>query len=175
MLFDLKQASITINYTYEVYDTNNTLDDLTDDSINDVASSFILNFIRADQSGTVSGNAVNTLINEEYPSLVANALDTGDNAARIFLKGAAGTTAKVNLFEPQDGGMDIINEIKQQNWVINEANLVFHVDRDAIMGDNIAPPRIYLYNRETGRPIFNPLTELSTAESLFGRFLNFNG
>jgi hypothetical protein len=176
LLFDLRQANITISYTYDRYDTNNTVGDTADDGIIEVEANYTLSFLRqANATSPINGNAVNTFNNEAYPAEIANALGSGENAPRIYVKGGAGATAQISLFEPQAGGMEIINEIKANNWVINEANLVFYIDQEALAGQVIEPPRLYLYNQDNNQPLYNPFTEQSVAESLFGRFLNYDG
>lgn len=173
MLLDLSQASITLTYTHDYYNTNSTTDDTTDDSIDTLEKDFIINLVT--NSGA-TGNAVNTLVNDEYPASVLENLDTGVNASRIFLKGGSGIFAQINLFE-QENGLSVISQIQEENWIINEANLVFYIDRDALdMVDGVVePPRLYLYNAETFFPLYNSITETSESESLFGRFLNYDG
>ena len=122
----------------------------------------------------IQGNAVNTFINEAYPAGVLDQLNTGTNASRIYLKGGAGTFAEIKLFD-QNNGEDIINQIKANNWIINEANLVFYVDREIVPDNTQEPPRLYLYNAETNQPIYDPATEISSANTAFGLFLNYDG
>jgi hypothetical protein len=80
------------------------------------------------------------------------------------------------LFDPNNGE-DILNQIKASNWIINEANLVLYVDRDALnaAGTEYEPPRLYLYNAETNRPFYNAATENSVAETALGLYLNYDG
>jgi hypothetical protein len=176
LLFDLRQANITITYTYDRYNINGTTSDTSDDTVDEEEVNFVLSFLRQPNPvSPITGNAVNTFKNESYPAELMNALDNGENAARVYVKGGAGTIAQLILFEPQEGGMDIINQIKENNWVINEANLVFYIDQERLNGQVIEPPRLYLYNQDNNLPLYNPQTEQSVAESLFGRFLNYDG
>ena len=94
----------------------------------------------------------------------------------MYLKGGSGSFAEIKLFD-ENNGEDILNQIKANNWIINEANLVFYVDRDALdaAGATYEPERLYLYNAETNRPLYNPETENSVAETAFGLFLNYDG
>ncbi len=106
--------------------------------------------------GAISGNAVNTFINEAYPTQVADQLDTDENASRIFLKGGAGSYAEIKLFDANNGEA-ALSDIRKKNWVINEANLVFYVDRNALdaVGGTTEPSRIYLYDPRTNRPLYS--------------------
>ncbi|HDZ05263.1 hypothetical protein LCGC14_0069040 [marine sediment metagenome] len=178
VMFDLKSANVTMTYSYTNYDTNSTVDDTSDDNPNNILEKdFTFSFLSAVTTG-VSGNAVNTLITENYGPQVLQALDNGENASRLYLKGGPGTYAEINLFE-EDGGESVVEQIRSQNWVINEANLIFFIDRDQLdaAGSAIEPPRLYLYNTENKFPLINTLTEQTDLESasLFGAYLNFDG
>ncbi|MFS4415894.1 DUF4270 domain-containing protein [Maribacter sp. 2307ULW6-5] len=178
MLFDLNAANITVSYTYNRYNNNGTADDLTDDTVDEIPRDYQLRFlVRNPQTRAVTGNAVNTFGNQAYPADIANALDNGENASRIYLKGGAGTVAKINLFEPVDGGQDLINEIKNNNWIVNEAHLIFYVDQNTLNGQTVEPPRLHLYNADTGAPLINPSKEQNNTEApaLFGSFLGYDG
>ncbi len=156
-LLDLTEANITITYEYDDYDPE------TDETVT-AEKDFVLNFLESSQAG-IFGNAVNIFENEMLPPEIENALDTGENASRIYVKGG-NTLAEVRLFdEVENGGSAIINQIKQNNWVINEANLVFYVDREALGTSVVEPPRLYLYNAETNRPLFDSSNEDITANS----------
>ncbi|MGB2758409.1 MAG: DUF4270 family protein, partial [Maribacter stanieri] len=178
VMFDLKSANITMTYSYDNYDTNGTIDDTSDDNPNNILEKdFTFSFLSTVATG-VSGNAVNTLITENYGPQVLQALDNGENASRLYLKGGPGTYAEIKLFE-EDGGESVVEQIRSQNWVINEANLIFYIDRDQLdaAGSAIEPPRLYLYNTENKFPLINTLTEQTDLESssLFGAYLNFDG
>ena len=122
---------------------------------------------------TTSGNAVNTFVNEAYPAEITNALDAPEinNAARIYVKGGAGTFAEIQLFDSEEE----INLIKANNWVINEAHLIFYVDQNAIGTLGLEPPRLNLFNAETNRPLYNSATEINETDSALGAFLNYDG
>ena len=99
VMFDLKSANITMTYSYDNYDTNGTIDDTSDDNPNNILEKdFTFSFLSTVATG-VSGNAVNTLITENYGPQVLQALDNGENASRLYLKGGPGTYAEINLFE----------------------------------------------------------------------------
>lgn len=172
VLLDITQARIDLTYTYDAYNTNGTTDDLTDDTIDMLEGDYSIGFI----TGLSNGNAVNTFVDEAYPTAITERLNTGANADRIYLKGGSGIFAEIDLFE-SGNRTSIINEIQAQNWIINEANLVFYIDREQLdmAGGVIEPPRLYLYETETNTPLYNPATEQSTAQTLLGAFLNYDG
>ncbi|WP_127137325.1 DUF4270 family protein [Flagellimonas oceanensis] len=158
-LLDLTQANITITYEYDDYDSEA-------DEIVTAERDFVLSFLSGNAQSGISGNAVNVFENEMFPNPdIANALDNGENASRIYVKGGQ-TLAEIRLFdEMENGGSDIINQIKQNNWVINEANLTFYVDREALDQSVVEPPRLYLYNAETNSPLFSVGNEPVTSNS----------
>ncbi len=175
-LFDLTQANITITYDFQDYNA-------TEEQVETVERDFVLNLI-LNNNGNLIGNAVNTFTDAAFPPEIVSALDNGENASRIYVKGGPGTIAEIRLFgddeDSQVRGQNFIDQIKANNWIINEANLVFYVDQDAFSGMNAdEPPRLYLYNQETSQPIYNAFTENrttddSTNESL-RTFLNYDG
>ena len=167
LLLDLTTARITINYEFDDYQEGEVVTD---------EGQYTLGLISGGGTTPVSGNAVNTYINDALPPEIMNNLDTGENAGRLYIKGGAGSFAEIALFET-DNGEDILNQIRSNNWIINEANLVFYVDRDALDAVSAVyePERLYLYNAETNRPIYNADTENSTSDTPFGLYLNYDG
>ncbi|NNE03765.1 MAG: DUF4270 domain-containing protein, partial [Eudoraea sp.] len=115
LLLDLRNASIIIGYEY---------DRIVDGELEKSEREFTLSLITGQGNAPIQGNAVNTLISDMYPPEVMNAMDTGNNSEKIYLKGAAGSYAEIKLFD-ENNGEEIINQIKANNWIINEANLVF--------------------------------------------------
>lgn len=180
MLLDLRNAEVKMSYTYKSVDTNSTTA-TDDDEVEDKSAEFT--FALLGQSGVSSlvvGNAVNTFNNEVYPTEVNNELDNGQNASRIYVKAGAGILTEVMLFSENDGqAQEIIDQIKSDNWIINEANLVFYVDQTALetTGGIVEPPRLYLFNTEDNQPLINFSTESSEDGSipLFGNYLNYDG
>ncbi|MCE2613382.1 DUF4270 family protein [Flavobacteriaceae bacterium D16] len=168
LLLNFTNARITIEYEYDV---------VNDGEIAREERTYELGLITGGTNFTpINGNAVNTLVNEPFPPNILDEMDSGQNASRIYLKAGGGSYAEVRLFD-ENNGEDAINQIKANNWVINEANLVFYVDREAL--DNVGgvpePPRLYLYNAETNQPLFNEQTENSVSQSAFGLYLTYDG
>lgn len=170
VLLDMTLGNITINYNFDAVTSS------TDATVIKREKAFVLNFIRRDSStGATIGNAVNTFINEAYPAEITNVMDNGGNASKIYLKGGAGSFAQIKLFD-EVNGKEIINQIKNQNWIINEANLVFYVDRNTLdaAGGVIEPSRLYLYKDNTGGPVYNRFLE-SEEDFNAGNLTNYGG
>jgi hypothetical protein len=167
-MLDLTNAKMDVYYTYN-----------KDDNTEPEEAQKTLELRLLSQGGgtnPIIGNAVNTFITEAYPSEVINALDLNENASKIYLKGGSGSYAEVNLFdEDNEQAETIINQIKANNWIINEANLVFYVDRETVPASSIEPPRLFLYNAETNTPLYNAATENNLENTALGVYLNYDG
>lgn len=80
----------------------------------------------------------------------------------LYLKGGSGFHSYVDLFGDADATgvipKEAIASLKANNWLINEANLVFTVDKTSgATGD--VPKRIYLYNVKSRKPIIDYYTD----------------
>lgn len=163
MLFNLRAANITISYSYTAGEETKNKD-------------FVLNFITQQPPGQqgqtfpIQGNAVNTLVSDAYPSEIADAIASEDNAGRIYLKGGAGSFAVINLFDDTNG-REAIERIKANNWIINEANLTFYVDATPGV---IAPPRLYLYSMESNLPLIGR-NDVASQNSNLGSYPFYGG
>ena len=166
LLLDLTLANITIRYEYDSYNA-------TDGEVEKKERDFVLGLLR-NQSGIISGNAVNTFINDAYPPEILNSMDASENASRLYLKGGAGSFSQIRLFhENKDNAAGIINQIKVNNWIVNEANLVFYVDNTSPLAEE--PLRLYMYKTGTNEPLIDYATETSSSETLQGLYLNYGG
>lgn len=162
MLLNLRAADITISYSYTAGEEVKNKD-------------FVLNFItqQAPQQGqvfAVQGNAVNTFVNEAYAPEIADGIASEENAERLYLKGGAGSFAEIKLFDDANG-RQAIEQIKTNNWIINEANLVFYVDKKPGV---IEPPRLYLYNMETNLPLIGR-NDISAESGSLGSYPFYGG
>lgn len=181
ILFDLRRANIEVVYTHNAYNGNGTADDTSDDTIDVLEKTYTLNFITpiANTQG-IAGNAVNTFLDDDYSTTILDALDTDEPTSRIYLKGGAGIIAEIDLFEPMNGRA-AISEIKDENWIVNEAHLIFYIDREQLdaAGGIIEPPRLYLYDADTNVPLYNPFTDPGPQQSdtfpLLTAYPNYDG
>jgi len=105
----------------------------------------------------LSGNSVNLFENDEnstYQSAVLAANPVlGDE--KLYLRGQEGSMTIIELFKGEDIATSTeLTAMRNNNWLINEANLTFYIDRNA-MGDAPEPNRIYLYDLENNMPIID--------------------
>jgi hypothetical protein len=77
----------------------------------------------------LAGNSVN-LFDTNYVNPIAGNPVTGDE--KLYLKGGQGSMAVIKLFGPDSDGSgdaDELEDIRTKGWLINEANLVFHIEK----------------------------------------------
>lgn len=135
-LFDINRATIDINYTHQDTDGER------------IKGQLKLNF-----SGGVS---VNTF-DYQFPPTIEDRLSNPNTTLgeeNLYLKGGAGTMTIIDLFGGDYDGNGIPDELetlREKNWIINEANLLFHVNQDIVQGGKSEPERVFLYdlNNET--------------------------
>ena len=151
--FASSAANITLYYTKDPFTPGDDRD----------ATSLQLSF---------SGNRVNFLYNEfNFPLLDGDDI-LGDE--KLYLKGGEGSIAVVNLFNGDDeGNSPALEELKTNNWLINEANLVFYVDQDMVNGEE--PERIYLYDLENETPLVDYYLDLGNSNSPVNSRINHLG
>ena len=145
MILDYSNAKINIEYEYDKYNKNDTDDNTSDDTIDKVKANYELN---------LSGNQLNVFNKSAYNQDVLNNLNSSENLSRVFLKGGEGLIAEIELFTDNDGN-NVLDEIRANGWLVNEANLTMYVDKDKIneSGDVIEPFRVYLYDIDAKTPL----------------------
>lgn len=71
---------------------------------------------------------------------------------RLYVQGAAGSISVLELFSNED-----IAEIRNNNWLITDANLTFYVDQNASTYE--VPEQLFIYNYDEDLQITDMLTE----------------
>ncbi|KQO29785.1 hypothetical protein ASF10_04540 [Flavobacterium sp. Leaf82] len=91
--------------------------------------------------------------NPDYTSAIANRNDkAGDE--RLYLKGGQGSLAVIEL----TGFAAKLAELRTNDWLVNEANLIFSIDSDK-MKNTYEPKRVYLYDLDNSIPILDYSTD----------------
>ncbi|WP_320815879.1 DUF4270 domain-containing protein [Flavobacterium sp.] len=117
---------------------------------------------------------------------------TGDS--RLYLKGNDGSVAFIELFGNTDvfeinadgvmvsgsnGVPDELDQLRVNNWLINEANLVFYIDTSADFGmgkaNQIEPERIYIFDATNNNPIIDYYADGSTSSDVKRNKRGFGG
>ena len=121
----------------------------------------------------LGANTVNTF-SQGLPMEIAQEIEEANEetgAENLYLKGGAGSMAVIDLFEDEAE----LENLKANNWLINEANLTFYVNQDIVQGGNSEPERIYLYNLETNQPLIDYRIEQPDVNSPLVSLTNHSG
>ncbi len=116
----------------------------------------------------LKGNTVNLFDvsgdNAAYLTAVNNP-NTTNGDPFLYLRGGQGSKAFIELFTQPE-----IDELK--GTIINQANLTFTIEQTAMNG-NHEPERIYVFNADNNRPVFDYFFDNSTnsANHKFDKFL----
>jgi hypothetical protein len=154
-------------------------------------------------TGNKKANSINFIeharSNVYETKLAASNEVTGDN--RLYLKGGNGSVAFIDVFGPDvkkvvddvlvsdpngNGVPDELDELrinmKLNQWLVNEANLVFYVDQSELRQPTInstikqfEPERIYVFDATNHKPILDYYADNSTASSVKKNKSSFGG
>jgi len=141
--FNFNNTATSLNPSLEIYYTNTVLK----------AGNTILDTITNNNSFPLSGFRVNTFKMEEKTYPVND---------EIKIQGTAGSEANITLFNEAK-----VNELKENNWLINDASLTFYINQSA---DTLnVPERLYLYKTYNGATstTFSQIKD-ATSEASFG-------
>lgn len=169
-MIDFSKGVITIHYK-EIGLYNHDNDATTDQIIGMVPKTMEINLI---------GNTISLI--EQTPTLnYSTALEnpnTTEGDPLLWVKGNQGSLAVIKLFGRNDddtnnGFTDELNAIKENNWLVNEANLTFHINRDALLNTR-EPYRILLYDIRNKRPLVDFSADQTTNASKpkFGKLIH---
>lgn len=128
----------------------------------------------------LKGNTVNffeeTNPNPDYLAAISNPNSTlGDS--KLYLKGGVGSSAVIELFGPDNdnnGVSDELEALRKSGWLINEANLVFNIDTEA-MKNAVEPNRIYVYNLTNKTAVLDYLTDNTSGSTAKNNKFIFDG
>lgn len=140
------EAGITLYYTVQVPDTEDSDDDGNTTEMIRESRSFKL----------LMGPARVNAFDQETPSF--------EGADNLYLKGGEGAMVVIDLFSgldsDGDGVSDELEFLRNSNWLVNEANLEFFVNTEAVAGLN-EPERLYLYDLKNKRVLADYVFENS--------------
>lgn len=152
--FDMTAAKIDIYFTSQ-FDDPETIDPTREDK----KITLLFDAINVN----VFENQLNGQIQSELLSQ-----NQGNGEEKLYVRGGEGITTVVSLFgDDTDGNgvADELDEIRQNNWLINEANLIFYVDKDAIADGYQEPERLILYDIDNGRLLTDYNLDTTSGES----------
>jgi hypothetical protein len=142
-MMNFKAGKITISYTEDL---------VTNGVTTRVPKTLDLN---------LNGNSVSLLDQTNTNSAYSNAVNSPNTSmgdASLYLKGGEGAMTVIDLFKTPGE----LNLIRTKGWLINEANLVFHIDAEKMASSN-EPNRVYLYDLTNNRPVVDYFLDVTNA------------
>ena len=176
MLLDIQNAVVNVEYEFDDYNTNGTVDEIADDTIDKVQRVFTLG---------LTGIRINTLKNGAFNPTIQERINKSDQnipTDKLYIQSGK-YHGKIRLFsnENQDDA-EVLNRLKDENWLISTAKLEFYLDPD--QGANsaeLAAQRLYLYRYDTGSPLLdyfgdNSISEFgkNSSKGIFGGLLEYD-
>lgn len=170
MILDMNRAQIRIDYQYDKIDPDDASKTIVE------KAQFLIN---------VNGLRLNILENQPVDDRITkrvNSSEQGVATDKIYIQGGYFHGA-LRLFENQtdDQLNQTLKELRSNFWLINEANLVFHVD-PSTPKELFLARRLYLYDYNTGMPLsdfgevqnMQNTTDSNTDKERFGGILEFD-
>lgn len=160
-MMDFSKGTIEITYNADITSTNSQTGEQV---VTNMERTIVL---------TMTGNTVSLLEHVpsniepyNYSAALAQAISP-QGQARIYLKGGAGSVAKLDIFGTEDldanGTPDQIDAIRENGWLINEASLTFTVDQTKMGPVAVEEPRrLYLYDINNKIPTLDYLFDNTT-------------
>ena len=156
MLLDIQNAEIKISYEFKDNNTQGTLEDLTDDTIEILERNFSLG---------LGGAFLNVLNNEVFESSINKRIADSKNnipTDKLFIQSSR-LHGKIRLFSNEDPNVnEQLNSIRDENLLVNQANLIFHVDPE-VPFEQYNAQRLYLFNLNNGAPMIDYFSDGSTS------------
>ncbi|APG60598.1 DUF4270 domain-containing protein [Christiangramia salexigens] len=148
ILFNLanNDAEISLYYTHEIEDE--------DDGLVRKRGSFDLKFTGGNRFNVYKGEFPDNILQE------IEAQDENSGSSNLYLKSQEGSMAVIELFEDEAE----FEELKQNNWLINEANLTFYINQDAL-GEVVEPERLMLYDLDNNSVLIDYAIDPTATES----------
>jgi hypothetical protein len=140
-LFDLTDAVVLIKYTYQEAVT------VEGEDPERLSGVFALNF----EDSNIN---VNLIDNTLAPSIevALGDVDTILGEPTLYVRGGEGIATTINLFGEDADGNGVADELdimRQEEWLINDANLIFYVDQDMVVGGDSEPERLLIVDAES--------------------------
>lgn len=103
------------------------------------------------------GSSVNTFEND---------FNYTEDAGKLYVKGGEGSLALIDLFsgadDDNDGVSNELQDLRDRNVIINEANLEFFVDQSSLGANETEPERIFIYDIHNNRVLLDYNFDISS-------------
>lgn len=109
-------------------------------------------------TGNERSNTTASLIENTFRSDYQNALSIPQNHT-LWIKGNEGSMATIDLMSAEE-----LQEIREKNWMINQAVLTMYVDRNIFSTEEeVLPTRMYLYDLKNNIPLVDFSADQTTS------------
>lgn len=154
-MINLTSAKVTMYYKEDKITPDNPATTTVNEyKLERVSKSFEMN---------LAGNRVSLQSNSNENTDYLTAANSTSEASKLYLKGGQGSMAIIDLFGPDadnNGIADELEQIRNNGWLINEANLTFYVDKTAMASTfTVEPNRIMLYDLNNSTVLVDYLTD----------------
>ena len=172
LMFNLSLANEEANITlyYRSLRPPPSLEVVENPELVETFNEYVINF---------GGNVINFY--ETPDGLDLSNQDVANGEENIFIKGGQGVVAIVDPFNGPDsngnGVADEIESLREENWLINEANLILYVNQDFMSEVPIEkqPFRIFAYDLDRDRVLVDYNLDQSSTNNPFTSKLNHLG
>ena len=136
-----------LEYEFDSYNKNGTENDTDDDEIERLSSSISIPF------GGIRVNTIkNSFFNLEIERRIKES-NEGNPTDRLFVKSGK-YHGLIRLFSKNSSNDNtFLNELRNKNIIINEANISFYIDDNFEGAHNLVAQRLYLYDILSGGPL----------------------
>jgi hypothetical protein len=144
-LFDINNAIVYMKYTYQEAPDEPGVD------AERLSGVFALNFVDTNINVNLIDNELTSSVDSELDD--AN-VDTVNGEATLYVRGGEGIVTILDLFGPDADGNGIADELdvmRQEEWLINDANLIFYVDQSRVTGGEPEPERLLIYDAKNAQ------------------------
>jgi hypothetical protein len=122
-MLDISNSRIILEYDYNSYNINGTYDDVSDDTIEIKKASSVI---------PLGGVTINIYDHENFdPKILAEVNSSAENipSEKIYLNGSK-FISKLKLFSNDNSVSDELKSFMSKDVLINEANIVLHLDEE---------------------------------------------
>jgi len=144
-LFDLEESKITLYYQSQITFTDEDGNTITENSPGDLGISL----------GPISVNVYDNILSSSIESALADPNIT-EGEETLYVRGGDGIVTIIELFgeDVDDNGIaDELETLRDKEWLINEANLIFYVDQSIMVGGTSEPERLIIYDAKNGNAL----------------------
>lgn len=151
IITNLASANIEINYSFTGDDDSGEPGEPTNDGV----GSIVLNLGGVQAANYDTDYSINPIGNP----LFNDTQDIVNGEEQLYLKGGDGAIAIIELFGEDinnDGLPEQLEDLRECGIIINEANLTFYVEQDALGSEGtgiLEPERVFIYDFDNNRTL----------------------